>query len=162
MFHDQHIALHYHWALLVIDTACAMPNAPIQWNLCFKSTAMRDHLSCTTTLQLYIFVFLIKKNTSYTRPPLTLYLWDCSQKAAFVSPLISWLPTLQSQCTPIEHCRESCTARLAVHYYPIFLIEKCNILPNNLRDKQRCASNFLYRVQWGSTKAEMYNHPISN
>ncbi len=56
-----------------------------------------------------------------------------SQKAAFVSLLKSWLPTLQPQRTPIEHWRESCTARLAVHYYPIFLIERRNIWPINLR-----------------------------
>ncbi len=132
-------------------------------------------------------------------------MYRCSQKAAFVSPLISWLPKLQPQRTPIEHCRESCTANLAVHYYPLFLIEGRNIWPNNLRewkyeilssskmslnknsehfsynfrasfkkkslfsksakvivcdpdDKQRCPGNFLYRVQWGSAKAEMYNH----
>ncbi len=29
-------------------------------------------------------------------------------------------------------------------------------------DKQRGEESFLYRVQWGSAKAEMYNHPISN
>ncbi len=55
-----------------------------------------------------------------------------SQKVAFVPPLISWLPPLQPQRTPIEHWRESCTARLAVHYYPIFLIEIRNIWPINL------------------------------
>ncbi len=46
----------------------------------------------------------------------------CSQKAAFVQP----------QLTPIEHWRESCTTRLAVLYYPIFLIERRNIWPINL------------------------------
>ncbi len=46
--------------------------------------------------------------------------------------VISWLPTLQPQRTPIEHCRESCTAYLAVHYYPLFLIERRNIWPNDL------------------------------
>ncbi len=56
-----------------------------------------------------------------------------SQKAAFVFPLTSWLPTLQSQRTPIEHWRESCTARLAAHYYLIFFIERRNIWPINLR-----------------------------
>ncbi len=63
----------------------------------------------------------------------TTHLPPHSQKMAFVSPLISWLPTLQPQCTPVEHWRESRTIRLAVHYYLIFLIERRNNWPINLR-----------------------------
>ncbi len=70
------------------------------------------------------------------------HLWGnlciCSQKAAFLSPLIRWLPTLQPQRTPIEHWRESCTARLTIHYYPIFLIERRNIWPINFLALQKC------------------------
>ncbi len=61
-----------------------------------------------------------------------IYESSISQKAACVSPLISWLPTLQPQHTPIEHYRESSMANLAVHYYRLFLIERHNIWPNNL------------------------------
>ncbi len=130
------------------------------------------------------------------------------QKAAFVSPLVSWLLTLQRQRTPIDHWRESCTTRLVIHYYPIVIIERRIIWLINLRgwkdellsssnmslnkksehfnyhfratfkkvvvfmsakvivcdtdDKHQWVINFLYRVQWGSAKAEIYNHPISN
>ncbi len=43
----------------------------LQWNMCFKTTAMRDHLSCKTTLAgtwtyiFYIFVPLIKDHLLY-------------------------------------------------------------------------------------------------
>ncbi len=72
------------------------------------------------------------------------HLYKTSQKAAFVSPLISWLSTLQSQRTPIELWRESCTARLAVHYYPICLIERRNIWPIELLSLSKMSLNLSF------------------
>ncbi len=48
--------------------------------------------------------YTLIENRATTYPTATAYPGGvCSQKAAFVSPLISWLPTLQPQRTPIEH-----------------------------------------------------------